>query len=404
MAQTDPMDLTPGEDREPEWLDAAPAPLTPAQRQLRRRVLTVVGFVMVGVLITSILAQRHDREVSSPPTPTTPTATAQPTPPPRIAPTAPAPPPGSDPVVVRRSSQVVDDTSAFDVFALSAAAVYRIEAGTGRVTKTAIELGAGVDQASFLALPGGVIVRPGDSVPGVLVRDGRGAEPLRGLLRRATVALPGPDGHVWAASYDSADPVRLSDLRGRAVGPVSPSPVGWALSDQAGHLLVTDVGGTYESSPSGLRRVTTGQVTAAGAHHYVVVECDEVHRCSTSVLDRRNGSKRRLGPAQTGNTATGIVAPDGRHAVLSRWSSDGTPSLLLQDLRTGRTRGLGSPGSADSPSFVGTDGIVSWTPDSRHLFVVTGGGLAVLDAATARVTKIDLGLSGLVAVAVRPVG
>ena len=399
MAQTEPMDARRGEDHEPEWLEAAPAPLTPAQRQLRRRILGAVGVVMVGVLITSILVQRHAQEVAKPPAPASPTAGATPTPRPRTLPTAPVT--GADPVVIRRSTTVVDEAVEFDLFALSGTSVYRIEAGTGRVTQTRIELGADAAQSSFLPVPGGVIVRPGDSVPGVMVRDGEAAQPLRGLLRQASFVLPGPDGRVWTGSYDQERRVMLSDLRGRAVGPVSPSPVGWAVSDQAGNLLVTDVGGTYESRPSGMRRVTTGQVAAVGPHHYVVVECDEVHACSSLVLDRATGEKRRLGTADTGNAATGIVSPDGRYAVLTRWASDGGATVQLQDLRTGRTRGLAD---ASPLSFDGTDGTAVWSPDSRHLFLAVEGHLAVVDPATARVTKPNLGLSGVTSIALRPGG
>lgn len=399
MAQTEPMDARRGEDHEPEWLEAAPAPLTPAQRQLRRRILGAVGLVMVGVLITSILVQRHAQEVAKPPAPATPTAGATPTPRPRTLPTAPTT--GSDPVVIRRSTAVVDEAVGFDLFALSGTSVYRIEAGTGRVTQTRIELGADAAQSSFLVVPGGVIVRPGDSVPGVMVRDGEAAQPLRGLLRQASFVLPGPDGRVWTGSYDQERRVMLSDLRGRAVGPVSPSPVGWAVSDQAGNLLVTDVGGTYESRPSGMRRVTTGQVAAVGPHHYIVVECDEVHACSSLVLDRATGEKRRLGTADTGNAATGIVSPDGRYAVLTRWAADGGATVQLQDLRTGRTRGLAE---ASPLSFDGTDGTAVWSPDSRHLFLAVEGHLAVVDPATARVTKPNLGLSGVTSIALRPGG
>lgn len=399
MKQNGPMDRTPGENQEPEWLEAAPSPLSPAQRELRRRILGAVGLVMVGVLITSILVQRHEQEVSKPPAPTTPTAGSTPTPTPRTRSDPTAPASGSTPVVLRRSTKVLDDPVDFDLFALSGSSVYRIEAVSGKVTRTTIELRSDAAQSSFLALPGAVIVRPGDSVPGVLVRDGRAAQPLQGLLRDASFVLPGPDGLVWTGSYDNERRVMLSDLRGRAVGPVSPSPAGWAVSDHAGNLLVTDVGGTYESRPSGLRRVTTGQVSAVGPHHYLLVECDEVHACSSLVLDRTTGARRRLATVDPDSSATGTVSPDGRYAVLSRWTSDGDTTLRLQDLRTGRTRGLRA---SSRLSFDGTDGVAVWSPDSRHLFLAVDGHLGVVDPATASLTQPDLGLFGVVSVALRP--
>lgn len=397
MTQNKSMDRTPGADQEAEWLEAAPPPLSPAQRQVRQRIVGAVGFVLVGVLITSLLVQRHDREIADPPAPATPTASTTPTPPPRATSTAAKP--GLGPVVIRNKGDLVAGKLDVDLFALSASAVYRVETATGRVTQTPLELGANAEQSSFLAVPGAVIIRPNDSVPGAIIRDDEPASPLRGLLRHAAFVLPGPGGHLWAGSYDRENRMMLSDLRGRPVGPVSPSPTGWAVSDQAGNLLVSDVGGAYESRPSGLRRVTTGQVSAIGSHHYVVVECNEVHTCTSSVLNRATGERRRLGSADTDNTATGIVSPDGHYAVLSRSSVDGDSTLLLQDLRTGSTRSLNTTAP---PAFIGPDGVTVWSPDSRHLLLIADGKLAVLDPATAKVTKLDLGLERVISIALRP--
>ena len=104
---------------------------------------------------------------------------------------------------------------------------------------------------------------------GVLVRDGRPAEPLPLGLVGPGPMLPGPDpDHVWV-QVGSGDLARmtLATVDGRLTRTsvaIPAYPTFPAMPDGDGYPLFGAVGGFFRGVPGGPRRVTDGMVVAAG--------------------------------------------------------------------------------------------------------------------------------------------
>ena len=107
-----------------------------------------------------------------------------------------------------RSTQVgrlLGITGDWDLFALGADEVVRIQPGLGRVTRTPFP-GLRSHAVDVVPVRGGVIVRPWDVATGYLVSDGSPARPLTAALSEGGAVFPGPDDdHVWMQRSPAAN-------------------------------------------------------------------------------------------------------------------------------------------------------------------------------------------------------
>lgn len=186
-------------------------------------------------------------------------------------------------------------------------------------------------------------------------------------------------------------------------GPVLPIPAGGNVQagtpDGAGYLLFPGVGGTYDSRPDGLHRVTTGTVLAVGPTRWLVSECDNRGKCTTVVIDRTGGARHVLRPIPlVGNSVLpGLISPDGTTAA-ELDSSSQIGAVHLRDLTSGADHPLAVP--TDQSSF--NLGVQVWSPDSRWLFIATADEhLAVVDAHTRQVRDLGISLPNLNQLAIR---
>jgi hypothetical protein len=219
-------------------------------------------------------------------------------------------------------------------------------------------------------------------------------------------ALSGPDGKsVWVPGNRGA--TFTMDL----VGVVDGQPTGTSIDlpadlagspipDETGYFIVPANGGAYLAQPSGLRRISTGTVLAAGPTRTLSVECDATHTCTTVVLDRRTGARRVL-PERIASPSVqaGVVAPNGRWAALLE-APGGTPRLRVLDLDTGAQTVYHQP-----VGHTFADEVMVWSPDSAWLFVVTADGqIVAIDPVAHAGQDLGVTLPPVVQVAVRPAG
>ena len=136
-----------------------------------------------------------------------------------------------------------------DLFARSADTVFRIQTRTGRVTATRVATAPYEQSISFVAASDRVLLVNWGEPIGVAVPDGRAARPLTGLLVRANVIYPGPDGHVWVSTDpDGQSRMQLVDATGEPSGPLVDGNGAGLVTDGRGGLMMTDVGGSYSAT------------------------------------------------------------------------------------------------------------------------------------------------------------
>jgi hypothetical protein len=171
-----------------------------------------------------------------------------------------------------------------------------------------------------------------------------------------------------------------------------------AVPDGAGYLLFAGVGGLYDARPDGIHRITTGALLAVGPTGWLVLECDEVHRCHPVLIGRLDGS-RRVVNATVSRLGYGVISPDGSTAAMLTQNPDGGLAVYLLDLASGRRRDLGLPvnqESTDGSSFL-------FSPDGRWLFAVKPDGtLAVANCRTGAVDAMNVPLPPLSQLVIRP--
>jgi hypothetical protein len=246
------------------------------------------------------------------------------------------------------------------------------------------------------------MVRPADSVSGYLVPDGQAAQPLSGELAQGVPILPGPDGStVWVPTASSDGIVMaLVDTQGRPTGPTLAVPrdnSGRYLPDAKGYVVFDGIGGYYDVVPDGMHRITSGALVASGTTKWLALECDDQHRCTTVVIDRRSGARRTLAVVTQPLRPIGVISPDGTQAAITTTDLAGLTTTHLLDLGTGVDRPLPLPSNQNS-----SDGMMVWSPDSRWLFVATAGGMVYpVDAKTAQPAQLDVDLPSLTQLFVR---
>lgn len=373
----------------PERLEAGPA-ASPTARRRWGVLLLVLAVLLAGGLAVrltrpaEVADQRPSPRPSASRTPGTIRSTTTP------APTA--------PVVLRRSGPTLPGFDAGDLFLRSDDTVFRLRLSDGRVTATPADVGESAP-VDFLVGRDGVLLLPPD-VAGLIVRDDRAAEPLQGRLRLGNQVLPGPDGQFWVSeTFDGRSSTfaltRLDGVRtGRTV-----RENGYFIPDGRGGLLLSDVGGVYESRNGSWRRLTTGSVVATGPRHLLVSTCDAAHDCGTFRYDRRTRALTRLDLVDRLEPYDGgALSPDGRYVASATYADTGTSGLEVLDLATGRAVAQ----TVTPENSYGTATVAAWSPDSRHLLALDEGVLVEIDPATGATTRPDLGLPDLLGLALRP--
>ena len=278
--------------------------------------------------------------------------------------------------------------------------LYAIDVRTGAAVVTPIRT-ATPDAVSMVPTSNGVAIRPWDDSAGLLVRDGRPPVNLPGQLKTATELLPGPPGRLWALTRADDDPydatATLVNSRGRRDGPRL-NTTGSYTSDGTGGLLLTDVGGVWQAYPQPVRRVTGGSITSVGVHHYQLLECDYQHRCTDSLLDRRDNRRTPLS-SRGRSYSNSLVSPAGTHlATLDGFGNNTNPQTTITRLADNKVlQQLPEPPNPTTSQL----GSIAWQ-SQRWLTVITNGRLALYDTTNDRVVTPDLPADDLLQLTWRP--
>lgn len=382
-----------------EWLDVGPAEAKPASPGTNRprRWWYLLGVIVLAGAVLAAVQRQHTKPAASPSTHAPTVTRLEPEPEPgSTTPSTTAPisrPPTSPVSVTNVGHRLLDVPPDWELFARGTDVVVRIELARGRVTRTVVPALASDASVAFLAGSSQVIIRPFDSVPGYVVQDGRVPRDSSGLLQPGGPLLPGPDAnHLWVLTGTGAQSeMALVGFDGRPTGVTLPVPGdqnGIAVnSDGAGYPLVTDIGGVYDVRPGGMHRITTGVLVASGPTGFLAVECDDQHRCATSVIDRATGSRRTIGARiDLSLSGSGVISPDGSTAALLR--VDGSVHLL--DLVSGVDH---SARVSLDPDGAFLDNRFVWSPDSQWLFLAGPvGAVSIIDRHTMRATTLGVSL------------
>ncbi len=289
----------------------------------------------------------------------------------------------------------------WELIARGVGVVVRIELARGLIIRTTAPAVATGGPISLVPGPDRVIVQPLDAVPGYEVRDGHRAQALPPAFGTNGLAYPGPDpAHLWLPAADNRH-MTLFDFDGRRAGPSLAIPVSspGVAADGTGYLLFYGTGGAYDVQPSGIHRITSGELLAAGPTRWLTDECDQHFRCSTVVIDRRTGARRTIRARTGANGGLGAISPDGSTAALFALDSGTAPNLRLLDLATGVSH---ATDVSFDPDYAFGSGSFVWSPDSRWLFAAgADGGIAVINRSTMRSTELATGLPSVSQVALR---
>jgi hypothetical protein len=279
-------------------------------------------------------------------------------------------------------------TAGWELFGRGDGVVIRIQPALGRITRTTVPEVQSGGPVSFVAGADQAIIRPIDYVPGYVVPDGQPAREMSARLSQGGPAFPGPDlNHVWVESGDNSHAVMvLAALDGIGHGVSVPVPANtFPTADGAGYLIFTGSRGSYDARPDGLHRITNGSLMAVGPTGWLVVECNNQHRCTSVVIHRADGSRHVVDTSLDVNAPPGVISPNGTTAAVFKAGPTNTITLALVNLRSGSQQPVDL--SLDQRQVNET---VVWSPDSRWLFAVGANGrLWVVDGYTASVTDLD---------------
>ena len=307
--------------------------------------------------------------------------------------------------VVDTGRPLLGITAGWELFARGPAGLARIQPALGRITTTPLPALGSDGLVSFIVGTDRALIRPQDNVAAYQVRDGQPAAALDGSFGRGGVVLPGPDPqHVWIeVDGSAANPsitMQLATLDGTLTGTSISVPAdgGIPQSDGAGYTFFYGIGGIYDDRPSGISRITTGDLLALGATRYLVNECDDQHRCASTVIDRATGQRRALARAVGGNVQAGAISPDGTTAALLVSDSSDSGIVHLIDLGTGADR---TTSVALYANQGGGDHTFAWSPDGRWVFVAAKGILTAIDRSSGQATPLTVPVPNIAQVAIR---
>lgn len=363
----------------------------------------LIGVLVLAVLVSGgglLIRQLLDvPDAPAPALPPPPLAT-----PPTATPSAPARSSTNptDPQVVRPAGRLLLPGAGPDeVFVQSATAVYRIELATGQIIRTPTPL---LEQhSSFVAGPGWVVFKTIDNDPGVVVKNGRRAAPLPPGLQPNGRLYPAPDGDLWLVPENPTRGARVVtrvDIDGRRVKGQTfrvSDEIGLPTADAARSLFTTNSGGMYQLTPSGVRKLTTGDLLALGRHHVLVWDCDGKARCQPYSLDRTHNRRTVIPsahktilelyqdlPDRAQDFGGGDLSPDGTHAALRYPGTqlDSWP-LAVVDLSTGQSHTLPGNVTETNPNTQFT-----WTANSRYFLALTDHQMRAYDTTTGTIRTI----------------
>jgi hypothetical protein len=146
-----------------------------------------------------------------------------------------------------------------------------------------------------------------------------------------------------------------------------------------------------EARPDGPRPLSTGSLVAAGPTGWLVAESYRQHARALVLIDRASGRRRLISAVAPDALPAGLIAPDGRTAMIFVVTTVATPYLV--DLRNGAARFVPLRHLSIDLS---SDATIAWSPDSQWLFAVdTSGQVHAIDARTGRVSVLDAALPRL---------
>src|SRR5215469_5605600 len=323
--------------------------------------------------------------------------------------TPPLPPPR--PVAVTLVGHpILGIRASWELFGLDRGGMVRVQFSRGQITRTTVPPLLSGGPVFFIAADGEAIIRPLDNVPGYVVPDGKPARQLTGLLAQGGILLPGPTlTEQWfgRTSLELLGPGgKRVNARLAAVARVW-APF-WVISDGAGGVVLVDMRSQveeYDARP-GMLRPVSAQLVAVGPTTWLGMNC-ESGPCQDVVISAATGASTALpGPASYANpwpwqALPGVTSPDGAAAaVIVADHFGGQARLDLINLSTGGVVRVPVPVARASSGQS-----LAWSPDSRWLFVVTAHGtLAIVDGRTGLPQHLNLGLSGLSQIVMRPAG
>jgi hypothetical protein len=342
----------------------------------------ILPTVLAAVVAMAALAYtRGDGHPAAQPSPTAEPTTASP---PAEPTTGAATPTAAE--VTQLGAPLFGITASWELFGRTGVEVVRIEPASGRITRTPVPSIGSDGPVTFVTTPNGVLVRPLDSVPGYLVRDGQPATLLKGLLTTNGPVLPGPTPSTFwlPRTSPTGDTVIVVDANGSATGASVRLPSGidgYLRPDGSGNLLLLGTGGVYALGLAGIHRISTGRLLATGQNQLLTFDCDDVAACTLVVTTKATGARRSLGaPPVTPAYSTGAISPNGRTAAVLMSNSD-MASVHLLDMATGTLQMLDIQVQQDYDD----QATMVWSPDSRWLFIAAQGGtLHAIEAATGK--------------------
>jgi len=300
--------------------------------------------------------------------------------------------------------------ASWELFGLDGSGVVAVQFRRGQITRTTLPPLLSDGPLFFVAADGEAIIRPLDNVPGYVVPDGKPARRLTGLLAQGGILLPGP---TLTEQWFGGTALGLLGPGGKQVNAHlaavarawAPS---WVIADGAGGVVLVDMRSQveeYDARP-GMLRPVGAQLVAVGPTTWLGMNC-ESGPCQDVVISAATGASRTLpGPASYANpwpwqALPGVTSPDGAAAaVIVADHFGGQARLDLINLSTGGVVRVPVPVARDSSGQS-----LAWSPDSRWLFVVTAHGtLAIVDGRTGLPQHLNLGLSGLSQIVMRPAG
>jgi hypothetical protein len=303
--------------------------------------------------------------------------------------------------------RLVGVTQGWELFGLAADSVVAIQLRQDRVIQTALPPALGSGPVSFIVGPRSAIVRPLDNVPGYLVPDSQPAQPLKGILARGSLVLPGPrPGEEWD-TVGGSNSLVLVGANGRPTTTRIQLPTaGWpsqsAMPDGRGYILVaSDSGSQFDAGPHWLRPVPT-LLSAVGPTRWLGMTCD-AGKCRNVVLNPVTGSQRTL-PGPPLHLLTwpwpafpGSVAPDGLTAAMVVAKGNGQVALEQISLVSGAVRPIAIPVNQNASSQT-----MAWSPNSQWLFVLAASGkLLAVNSRTGKVQSLRIPLPRLSQLTIR---
>jgi hypothetical protein len=294
----------------------------------------------------------------------------------------------------------------WELFGLDSSGVVTVQFDVGRIVRTRVPPLLSNGPVFFVAAQGEAIIRPLDNVPGYVVPDGKPARQLTGLLAQGGTLLPGP---TLTEQWFGRRSLDLLGPGGKVVNAHLAAPARtwagfWVVADGAGGVILIDMTSQaeeYDARP-GMLRPVRAQLVAVGPKAWLGMNC-QPGPCQDVVISPATGASKTL-PAPPVTVAPwpstlGAVAPDGGTAAVIVPGDGETSVLKLVSLVTGNLTRVAVAVSGSWSTQL------AWSPDSRWLFVITARGrLDAINPRTGRLQDLDLGLSGLSQIVIRPAG